>query len=129
VAGHAGLFGTALEVMGVLNAILDTLAARTIPLPWSGGHLARFLQPAGLVRSSTWALGFDTPAASGSSSGGHFSSASVGHLGFTGTSFWLDLQREVMVILLTNRIHPDRTNEGIRAFRPLLHDAVMEEYG
>jgi CubicO group peptidase (beta-lactamase class C family) len=70
-------------------------------------------------------LGFDCPDRSGSSSGSRFSPESVGHLGFTGTSFWVDLQRRIVVILLTNRIHPSRTNEAIKPFRPLLHDTIM----
>ena len=52
---------------------------------------------------------------------------SVGHLGFTGTSFWMDLDRCVIVVLLTNRIHPTRDNQTIKAFRPELHDAVMKD--
>ncbi|MFP3869455.1 MAG: serine hydrolase domain-containing protein [Syntrophobacteria bacterium] len=129
VAGHAGLFGTASEVMCVLNVLLDTLASRSVPLPWSRDDLLQFLRPAGIDPHSTWALGFDTPAASGSSTGHHFSPETVGHLGFTGTSFWLDLRREMAVILLSNRIHPLRANQKIRGFRPLLHDAIMEEFG
>jgi CubicO group peptidase (beta-lactamase class C family) len=50
----------------------------------------------------------------------------VGHLGFTGTSFWMDLDRRAMVILLTNRVHPSRNNNKIKAFRPKLHDMVMK---
>ena len=72
------------------------------------------------------ALGFDTPSLTASSSGSHFSKSSVGHLGFAGTSFWMDLEREIVVILLTNRVHPTRANDGIKAFRPRLHDAVMQ---
>jgi CubicO group peptidase (beta-lactamase class C family) len=90
--------------------------------------LIEFLQPARLHPSSTWALGFDTPTSSDSSAGRHFSTNSVGHLGFTGTSFWLDLEKEMAVILLSNRVHPSRDNEKIKEFRPLLHDAVMEEF-
>ena len=71
-------------------------------------------------------LGFDRPAASASASGGGFSQNSVGHLGFTGTSFWMDLDRSIIVILLTNRVHPSRDNVKIQQFRPVLHDAVME---
>jgi len=71
-------------------------------------------------------LGFDTPPLTGSSCGRYFSQASVGHLGFTGTSFWVDLVRRVMVILLTNRIHPSRDNNKIKAFRPKLHDTIMQ---
>jgi CubicO group peptidase (beta-lactamase class C family) len=129
VAGHAGLFGTASEVKSILDAILDTLASTNTSVDWSREELAQFLLPASLDPSSTWALGFDTPASSDSSSGHHFSPETVGHLGFTGTSFWLDLKREMAVILLTNRIHPSRENEKIKEFRPMLHDAVMEEYG
>ena len=129
VAGHAGLFGTASEVKCVLDAILDTLSTENTSVPWSRERLSEFLRPARIDPSSTWALGFDTPASSDSSAGNHFSAETVGHLGFTGTSFWLDLQRKIAVILLTNRIHPSRDNEKIKDFRPLLHDAVMEEYG
>jgi CubicO group peptidase (beta-lactamase class C family) len=50
----------------------------------------------------------------------------VGHLGFTGTSFWMDLEQSVIVILLTNRVHPSRENQGIKKFRPELHDTVMK---
>jgi serine-type D-Ala-D-Ala carboxypeptidase len=79
-----------------------------------------------LVPESSWALGFDTPSAAGSAAGSRFSSRSIGHLGFTGTSFWMDLEREVLVILLTNRVHPTRTNDRIKLFRPVFHDVVMD---
>ncbi len=126
VAGHAGLFGTAAAVADLLDALL---AAAKRPQPGqvlNAALLGRFFrrQP-----PTDWALGFDTPAATGSSSGKHFSSNSVGHLGFTGTSFWMDLDREVFVVLLTNRIHPSRTNEGIKRFRPQIHDRIMEVLG
>jgi CubicO group peptidase (beta-lactamase class C family) len=129
VAGHAGLFGTALDIKVLLDAILDIRASRSATPLWSSRWLAQFLLPARLDPASTWALGFDTPASSGSSAGHDFSPESIGHLGFTGTSFWMDLPRELAVILLTNRIHPKRTNEEIKQFRPVLHDAVMEEFG
>ena len=70
-------------------------------------------------------LGFDMPAAENSSSVTYFSVNTVGHLGFTGTSFWMDLDRSIIVVLLTNRVHPARDNEAIKAFRPTLHDEVM----
>lgn len=129
VAGHAGLFGTALDIKVVLEAILDSFAARATAAPWSVEDLARFLRPAHLDPTSTWALGFDTPAPWGSSAGSLFSPETVGHLGYTGTSFWLDLRRQMAVILLSNRIHPSRNNEKIKDFRPRLHDAVLEEFG
>jgi CubicO group peptidase (beta-lactamase class C family) len=81
------------------------------------------------VADSTWALGWDTPSREGSSAGRHFSQNSVGHLGFSGTSVWIDLERDVRVILLTNRIHPSRDNDRIRDVRPRIHDLVMETLG
>jgi CubicO group peptidase (beta-lactamase class C family) len=72
------------------------------------------------------ALGFDTPSLVDPSCGRYFSERTVGHLGFTGTSFWMDLDGGIIIILLTNRIHPSRDNNRIKAFRPKLHDAVME---
>jgi CubicO group peptidase (beta-lactamase class C family) len=82
-----------------------------------------------LVTGSTWALGWDTPSPEDSSSGKYFSPNSVGHLGFTGTSVWIDLDKDIIVIFLTNRVHPTRNNEKIKAFRPRIHDLVMDELG
>ena len=79
----------------------------------------------GNVPGSTWALGWDTPSPQQSSAGELFSSRSVGHLGFTGTSLWIDLEQQVHVIVLSNRVHPRRDNESIQAFRPVLHNAIM----
>jgi CubicO group peptidase (beta-lactamase class C family) len=129
VAGHAGLFGTAIDVGSVLDAISRTRVGISVGLPWSADPLHEFLRRAYPDPANTWALGFDTPALIGSSAGRHFSRDSVGHLGFTGTSFWMDFQRQLTVILLSNRIHPTRANEKIKEFRPVLHDAVMEEFG
>ena len=119
VSGHAGLFGSALAVW-------------VLARPWLGGGffseswLAEFRsrQP-GLE----WALGWDTPTP-GSSSGHHMTpGGAIGHLGYAGTSLWIDWKRERVVVLLTNRVHPVRTNNRIREFRPILHDAIMEGFG
>ncbi|MDL1890930.1 beta-lactamase family protein, partial [Nitrospirales bacterium NOB] len=56
-----------------------------------------------------------------------FSSDSFGHLGYTGTSIWIDPIQELEVVLLSNRVHPTRRNESIRAFRPKIHDLVYQE--
>ena len=125
-SGHAGLFGTAEEVyeivkllkehyLGVLQDHLNPKIVRT------------FFTRQERTEGSTWALGWDTPSIKNSSSGRFFSENSVGHLGFTGTSVWMDLEKDVVVILLTNRIHPTRDNEKIRAFRPKIHDLIMKE--
>ena len=124
VAGHAGLFGKAKDMHDLLEELLITYHGRG-----SAGLFERRVVQTFLKRqsnTSTWALGFDTPTRPHSSSGRYFSDQSVGHLGFTGASFWMDLEQEVIIILLTNRIHPTRDNERIKTFRPLLHDAVME---
>src|SRR6185436_17441717 len=78
------------------------------------------------VPGSTWGLGWDTPTAGSSSSGSTFPPTAVGHLGFTGTSIWYDPERDLLVVLLTNRVHPDRSNEAIREFRPVIHDLIAE---
>ncbi len=123
--GHAGLFGKAEEVYALTNLLRehwrgerkDYLSPQTV---------ISFFARQDRVKGSTWALGWDTPSPENSSAGTLFSRDSVGHLGFTGTSIWMDLKQDVTVIFLTNRIHPTRTNEKIRPFRPLLHDRVME---
>jgi CubicO group peptidase (beta-lactamase class C family) len=71
-------------------------------------------------------LGFDTPVKNGSSSGKYFSEKSVGHLGFSGTSFWIDPEKDVVVVLLSNRVHPSRENTKIKQFRPYFHDMVIK---
>ena len=127
-SGHAGLFGTAVGVYGLANLLSehfhgvrgDYLQPKTV---------RTFFEKQSLVSGSTWALGWDTPSPTGSSAGRHFSPDSVGHLGFTGTSLWMDLYQDVIVVFLTNRIHPSRQNMAIRAFRPRLHNMVMEQLG
>jgi serine-type D-Ala-D-Ala carboxypeptidase len=127
VAGHAGLFGDADAVHSLLQTLLNAwkgnCGTTVFETPW----VRKFFQR--LSDTESWALGFDTPTRPDSSSGKYFSDTSVGHLGFTGTSFWMDLEKEIIVVLLTNRIHPTRANEKIMRFRPLIHDAVMESLG
>jgi CubicO group peptidase (beta-lactamase class C family) len=129
VAGHAGLFSTALEVAALGQAWLDALHGRSSIVPaGAAAELARRDPTPG----STRALGWDTPSAEGSSLGtrlGRGGRGAIGHLGFTGTSLWIDVERAVVVVLLTNRVHPSRENERIRAFRPRFHDVVAEALG
>jgi len=126
VCGHAGLFGTAEELYGLLKMILKSYRGEAETGIFSRELMTAFLTRQESPRGTTWALGFDTPSEEGSSAGRYFSKKSVGHLGFTGVSFWMDLERGIIVLLLTNRIHPSRSNEKIKAFRPLIHDAIME---
>ena len=124
VAGHAGLFATAGDVDRLVAEL--TACYRGAPGFLPAAVVREFWTRSGAVSGSTWALGWDTPSRTASSAGRHFSASSVGHLGFTGTSVWVDLEREVSVVLLTNRVHPRRNDERIKAFRPVLHDLVME---
>ena len=125
-SGHAGLFGTVDEVYQIMNLLREHYFGKRQDY-LSPKNVGDFFIRQNRVKGSTWALGWDTPSPEGSSSGRYFSKNSVGHLGFTGTSIWMDLEKDAIVILLTNRIHPTRKNEKIRAFRPKLHDLIMEE--
>jgi CubicO group peptidase (beta-lactamase class C family) len=124
VAGHAGLFGTAAAVSVVTGHWLDSYAGRGRVL--SPELVRRFVARQSGIAGSSWALGWDTPSAP-SSSGSRFSAASFGHLGYTGTSIWVDPIQELEVVLLSNRVHPTRRNEAIKQFRPLIHDTIYEE--
>lgn len=122
VAGHAGLFGTAAAVGDLLANLLRAYHGTEVG-PLSAAVLRRAWRR---ERGTPHGLGFDFPAVKNSSAGSRFSFNTVGHLGFAGTSFWLDLPRHIAVVLLTNRVHPTRYHGAIQAFRPLLHDAVMD---
>jgi len=128
VAGHAGLFGTARDVWMTLRAWLDAYHDRGTG-PLTGGAVRAFWDRESKVPGSTWVLGFDTPTPGGSSAGAHAPDSLVGHLGFTGTSSWMEPESEVVVVLLTNRVNPTRDNNAIKWFRPRLHDAVWEAIG
>ncbi len=125
VAGHAGLFGTADDVMTFARALLDVWHGRSEV--WPRELLLEFTRRQGIPEGSDWALGWDTPTAGASSSGKHFSERSVGHLGFTGTSLWIDLEREAVVVLLTNRVHLIAKRSRFE-LRPLVHDLLMEAF-
>jgi CubicO group peptidase (beta-lactamase class C family) len=122
IEGHAGLFGNAGDINRLLVELLFTCQGRKSAGLFEQDLLRQFFKR---LPGTDKALGFDTPSLTGASCGRRFSQNSVGHLGFTGTSFWMDLERSVIVILLTNRVHPTRDNERIKEFRPQLHDTVM----
>ncbi len=123
VAGHAGMFSTAKDIETLMGRLVDCYHGRNEMIP--AKILRQFWQRDESVPESTRTLGWDTPSATGSSTGSSFPPTAVGHLGFTGTSVWYDLERDLLVIFLTNRVHPDRGNEAIREFRPRLHDLVV----
>lgn len=124
VSGHAGLFGTVEAVLRLCEHILEAWQGRVSHM----GVANALVQRALVWENDTGSprLGFDTPTPGQSASGQYFSHRSAGHLGFSGTSFWIDPDREVIMVLLTNRIHPARTNQKIKKFRPWFHDELMK---
>ncbi len=125
VAGHAGLFSTAADVARLgrcilAGGILDGVRVfdrRTVDL---------FAKRTSKVLGSNRALGFETPSPQ-SSAGRLMSKNSIGHTGFTGTSIWMDRARDLLIVCLTNRVHPTRANHRVQAFRRALHNLVIEQ--
>jgi len=123
VAGHAGLFSNVSDLLLFMSAIIPSHldSAHSI---FDRGTIEIFCQrqpPAG----STRALGWDTPSAE-SSSGHYFSANSVGHLGYSGCSLWIDRDAQLAIVLLTNRTWPHRESQLIRSVRPAFHDAIRK---
>ncbi len=125
VAGHAGLFAPATDVLRFAEIVLDTWHGRSELLPRD--LLRSFATRQKIPAESDWALGWDTPTEGVSSSGQYFSTASIGHLGFTGTSLWIDLEGEAIVVFLTNRIHLVAKRSRYE-LRPRVHDLLMEAF-
>ncbi|MDJ0869474.1 MAG: serine hydrolase domain-containing protein [Myxococcota bacterium] len=125
VAGHAGLFAPADDLMRFAQVLLDVWHGRSelLPREWVRTFATRERAP----EDTSWALGWDTPTPGASSSGEHFSPQSVGHLGFTGTSLWIDLEREAVVVMLTNRMHLVAKRSPFK-LRPLVHDLILESF-
>jgi CubicO group peptidase (beta-lactamase class C family) len=125
VAGHAGLFGTASAVGALSRAwlapFLDTVTQAS---PLAAPELLRAFARRTAIPGSSRALGWDTMRPT-SSCGTLMHATAIGHTGYTGTSLWLDLARDLYVVLLTNRVHPTDRNEAILAIRPRVHDAIV----
>jgi CubicO group peptidase (beta-lactamase class C family) len=123
IAPHAGLFSSAEDLAGFAHAMLN------------GGHpilrpetIALFTRRESTPPGTSRTLGWDTPSAP-SQAGEYFGSRSFGHLGYTGTSLWIDPDRQLSITLLTNRTWPDCANQAIKQVRPKFHDAVVEALG
>ena len=125
VAGHAGLFSTADDVMRFAQLFLDAYHGRNDSLPQE--RVREFCEKQFIPESSDWAIGWDTPTKGVSTSGELFSEKSVGHTGFTGTSLWIDLERELIIVMLTNRIH-QVVKRSKFALRPKIHDAIVDAF-
>jgi CubicO group peptidase (beta-lactamase class C family) len=120
VAGHTGVFSTAADLARFAHTMLN--AGRPILRPET---IAIFTRRESTPSGTSRALGWDTPSAP-SQSGKYFSEQSYGHLGYTGTSLWIDPVRQISVTLLTNRTWPDCCNHAIKQVRPRFHDAIIE---
>jgi CubicO group peptidase (beta-lactamase class C family) len=126
VAGHAGLFGTAADVGRWAQAWIGGLEGDQGTPFGAARSLRRFMQRS-RVPGSSRALGWDTMLPT-SSCGTLMSPDAVGHTGFTGTSLWIDHRRGLYVVLLTNRVHPDASNQAILGVRRAVHDAAIEAF-
>jgi CubicO group peptidase (beta-lactamase class C family) len=118
IAGHAGVFACAADLARFAEALLQGNLVRP-------ETLSLFTRRQSSPQNTSRALGWDTPSQP-SQSGKYFSPSSFGHLGYTGTSLWIDPQRQLSVTLLTNRTWPDNRNQAIQQVRPAFHDAIVE---
>ena len=121
-AGHAGLFGTVAAVGAFAAHHLRIL--RGDPCVFDRATVETFISRRREIPGSSRALGWDTMLPT-SSCGTRMSRSAIGHTGFTGTSLWIDREHDRYVVLLTNRVHPTRTNDQLLALRPRVHDAIM----
>jgi serine-type D-Ala-D-Ala carboxypeptidase len=137
VAPHAGLFSTAEDLARFAHALLQISAGAPFDKLRAGSARVPILRPETVAlftrretapHGSSRALGWDTPSGS-SQSGKHFGPRSFGHLGYTGTSLWIDPDRDLSITLLTNRTWPDCANLAIKQVRPQFHDAIVEAIG
>ena len=125
MAGHAGLFGDVASVLELGVAVLDALA----------GQAPSFLGPDDLEPmlrdrpGGSLLAGFDRRSGPAPASGARFGARTFGHLGFTGTSLWIDPDAERVGVLLTNRVHPTRDTDKIRRARPAVYDALVAALG
>ena len=125
VSGHAGLFSDARGVHALVAEHVEALSGSS--RLFDGRVVEDFWSLENRLPGSTWVLGWDTPTAGASTAGRLVSPGSVGHLGFTGTSIWIDRERGVHVVLLTNRLQTGAGRDGVNDMRARFHDAVFAE--
>ena len=127
VSSHAGLFSTAENMANYAQMLINngTWLGKRI---FNESMIRKFTSRQYLPEDSDYALGWDTPSQNGKSSAGdYFSNLAFGHLGFTGTSVWIDPLEEIIIILFTNRVHPTRERGGMYGIRREFHNAVMAQ--
>ena len=122
VAGHAGLFSSVRDLAKFAEAMLGATKGQDLPFA-SAATTSMFFQKPDRQRARV--LGWDVAQGERSSAGDYFTEKSIGHTGFTGTSIWIDPERDLYVVLLTNRVHPSAQNKKHIAMRRAVHDAVQ----
>jgi CubicO group peptidase (beta-lactamase class C family) len=122
VAGHAGLFSSVRDLARFADAMLTATKGQNLPFA-SATTINMFFQKPDRQRARV--LGWDVAQGERSSAGDYFTEKSIGHTGFTGTSIWIDPDRDLYVVLLTNRLHPSAANRKHIAMRRAVHDAVQ----
>lgn len=125
VAGHAGVFSNVRDLLTFVQCILDQGRTASGSRLFSPDLLALFATRQTTPDGKEHALGWDVPTPP-SSSGRYFGPRTIGHLGYAGTSLWIDPDRALAIVLLTNRTWPDRSSDLIRQIRPAFHDAIVE---
>ncbi len=126
VAPHAGLFGRIDDVSGyglLMRAAMRGHGSSIFP---SAKTVSRFTKRSVPRARGDWAIGYVMPSKSGSTAGPMFSLKSVGHTGFTGTSLWYDPARDLLVTVLSNRVHPTRENTAFQKLRPQIHTWIAD---
>ena len=123
IAGHSGIFSDAEDLHIFASQLLQAYNGGSSFL--SAGTVRDFFQlPEGF--SEGWCCGFDMPSKENGLSDSRISASSVGINGFTGCSLWMDLERGIDIVLLSNSIHPSEANRKIKGFRPILFDAIIQ---
>lgn len=123
VAGHAGVFSTLDDTHTFMRTMYRCYKGEDEYIPTA--IVRQFFSRQYMPEHSTRALGWDTPSEKDSTTGELLSKNSVGHTGFTGTSIWLDFERELLILLFSNRVHPSRNNQRFLKMRPKIHDTVV----
>lgn len=124
VSSHAGLFGRIEDVSRWGLLLRKAYFSKSGSALASSKTARLFMKRAIPPKRGDWAMGFTLPSQKNSTSGKHFSKNSVGHTGFTGTSLWFDPERDLLVVICSNRVHPDRENINFRSLRPRIHDFI-----
>lgn len=123
VSGVSGLFGNIYGVLEILEFLLKVYKGENLGL---SSEVVKFFMEF-KEEVSNFSLGFMYKSLEGYSTlGKAFSKKTIGHFGFTGCSFFIDLEKDLIVVLLTNRVHPERDNQKIKTFRPIFYQRIAE---